>query len=393
MRRYDPAMTKPGRKACLRLTGLACCFLVGGCVAAPAPGDATASPPLTAKAGAPTPLPTGPDIREARLVSVVNGWALSDTALLATADSGQTWLAVTPEDVSATNIIGVFFMDVLHGWVVAADDTDRLALYGTIDGGHSWSAAALPGEFPDGVGAVSVAFIDPKDGWIEIALPSSSAESIGDLWGTQDGGQTWNHLTIPVGGPIEFLNLSDGWVAGGPLGGQLYRTVDGGQSWIKASVSLPAGYPDHQPWYTLPAFFGAEGVLPVNVFKNGGGPLAVAFYTTKDGGAAWTLGTAFTVADEGDFTPIGVSGPTDWVVASAREGLLVTQDSGHAVAALSPLGLTGGSLVDLDFASTSTGWAREQVSTCLSFKSDCSQKSLLSGTQDGGLTWVRLLTQ
>lgn len=101
------------------------------------------------------------------------------------------------------------------------------------DGGQSWTRSRLPLD----VYVWSLDFVDRNTGW---ALTSTG------LWGTVDGGSSWQHLSEPSPPlqAIDFVTAKVGWsiqslgaLVPDQSGGQLLRTADGGRTWQPVKVS------------------------------------------------------------------------------------------------------------------------------------------------------------
>lgn len=343
----------------------------------------------------------GPAVRSMQLLSSTQGWALTDAALKWTDDGGLTWTDITPPGIAASAIKGLFFLDTQHGWVVVSGSTDargaeEVLSFRSSDGGKTWASSPVGTANTESLGAQAyVHFADPQHGWVVVKLVSSSNFSIGELFGTADGGATWSKLSIPIGDPIRFTNPSDGWTAGGPAGDKLYVTRDGGVSWEAQSVSPPPGFEASYPVYELPAFAaGGVGVLPVTFAGN---PSGMAFYISRDGGRSWAFQTGIPSPQT---LHIGVGIPSDVVdsntwVAATRDGgrVFVTRGPGRTVQEIAPNGLPAG-LVDLDFAAGQVGWALVQTGECPpGLKTGCATISQLLKTNDGGQTWTILNPQ
>ena len=75
----------------------------------------------------------------------------------------------------------------------------------------------------------------------------------GTLWKTNDGGVTWNTLTIPPGNSRRMLLMLDAvndsiiWIAypGGSNGNRIFKSVDGGSTWLNLTTSLLDGESAH----------------------------------------------------------------------------------------------------------------------------------------------------
>ena len=66
-----------------------------------------------------------------------------------------------------------------------------------------------------------------------------------------------------------------------------------------------------------------------------------------------------------------------------------TADGGRTWASSSAVGLPGGS-ESLTIVDAQHGWALVGMNVCLNFKSDCSSRTGLYATTDGGSTWTQL---
>jgi photosystem II stability/assembly factor-like uncharacterized protein len=99
------------------------------------------------------------------------------------------------------------------------NETLKIYLYTTRDGGNSWQAHLLPVEQLSG----APLFIDAQNGWITDG---------GQLFNTRDGGQNWTVVgELPgtgVSGKLNFTSAQQGTFTDGQ---QIYITTDGGVTW------------------------------------------------------------------------------------------------------------------------------------------------------------------
>ena len=254
-------------------------------------------------------IPIGAEIplREAEPLPGGDGWALQGNRLLRRNGGTGLWAEITPPGV--TRIRGVTFADSARGFLVSAENDGTLTLHKTADGGQTWEAAPLPLPAVD-VGAVYLDFVDSQTGWITLKMVSSSNFSIGRLFATTDGGQTWEERSIPLGEPVTFEDARHGWVGGGPMGDAFYRTDDGGRTWTatderayRAAVMPQAEYLPANTVALAPEEAGTlwaltrrgmcSGYIPLRdgVPPDGRTPLPCALETrlwmTTDGGQSW----------------------------------------------------------------------------------------------------------
>ena len=334
-------------------------------------------------------------VESMHLLGNKSGWAAGQHQLFLTNDGGNRWNDITPASLQKGSIESVYFIDLLHGWVVSSmpqvdkGSGSRFLISRTDNGGISWKthAVALQGE--DGGEAVSMTFSDAQHGWVMLRLPSSSNFSFGRLLATNDGGSTWNVLSNPpVSGAITFVSPRIGWLSGGAGNATMYGTHDGGADWQRER--LPGLATPTSANYGLPAFSNAhDGSVPVISRQNGKSLLSV--YKTSDRGRTWQLGTATTLAN-GLLTPvvsITSDGGTVFVAQPGREGLSVFGQGQQAGSGLHTLGMllsASEAITKIDFSNSAEGWVLTASGQCSAGKSQCSQQTRLLATSDGGLS-------
>jgi hypothetical protein len=316
------------------------------------------------------------------------GWLLLDGRLFWTADDGASWKDVTP---AQGGIQAVTFIDGSSGRLIVADGEAPSLSYTlayTADGGESWGskALALPGldALPAPVTSIFMGWRDPQQGWLVFKLATGSNFSLGMLFVTADGGDTWAARSIPLGEPAYFVTEALGWVAGGPAGDQLYRTQDGGATWQRQEI-VPV--PAH---YGLPVFDNeSRGLLPLVSVE--GEALSAEFYATEDGGASWTQAGRVALEPE---TPPGVAPPlaipdaSGFLLAVPRSSRLARLENGQLSERSNTDGLAAG-LVELSMSSLDSGWGKWASGACTATESglNCSQEIRLLRTSDGGEHW------
>jgi hypothetical protein len=219
----------------------------------------TATPvPAATDTSAPTnpPLPVAasPSIHILDMLDINNGWALTDTGVVRTVDSGATWYDVTPAGLNGAPV-APFFQDAATAWLAAmgADPTSG-TLYHTTDGGATWTSVAVP------FGGGSLKFVDSMHGWELVGLSAGMSHEAVAIYQTSDGGNTWSKVftddpgtpgssdSLPLVGDkngITPLDAKRAWVTGAQPSDNfiyIYASEDGGTTWAHQDLSLPTGY-------------------------------------------------------------------------------------------------------------------------------------------------------
>src|ERR1019366_1949426 len=224
--------------------------------------------------------------------------------------------------------------------------------------------------------AENVDFVDPLDGWREVIEAMAGQVPLAR---TAAGGRTWSPVhdpaPWPAAGLLSFSDPDHGFIAdtlppnddfptiGNSLGdfSPLWSTSDGGTTWQQESTELPGSYATAQTYVDLPtAFENGDIVLPIALFE--ADATAVAFSTSSDRGASWTLASVEPTSSllrqgqaqwpsisnvvgglEGVFPSVSGAAPgTWWVVSGAWPGhpmVQVTSDSGASWTDLNSTGL------------------------------------------------------
>jgi photosystem II stability/assembly factor-like uncharacterized protein len=164
------------------------------------------------------------------------------------------------------------------------------------DGGKTWSEVTLPGYQGawGGDGGETLGppvFVDSSVGFVTVqASPAPNAPQVPtdtEVFGTKDGGRTWTHETLPAGfpasgssapawyGPDDFIDATN-WVAA--EGSTLFVTADG-KTWKSALGSgLPQG--------SFAALVFLDPANGFGLFKAADGS-GTFLYRTSDGGYEW----------------------------------------------------------------------------------------------------------
>lgn len=180
-------------------------------------------------------------------------------AIYRTKDGGQTWskLVESGKGFGLPGFkTGITFKDTLNGWATGRDASNNALLYVTHDGGNSWRPQTLP-DLPGAIGtaATSVSFLTTppvffgNTGLLPVQV-SGQIEANKPLHGTlfyvtNDGGNTWFSYwktqpaaLSPFGSDnLYIVNTQRAW-ASDSQSGIIYGTADGGKSWQKLSNSI-----------------------------------------------------------------------------------------------------------------------------------------------------------
>jgi photosystem II stability/assembly factor-like uncharacterized protein len=369
------------------------------------PSPARPTSPASGTSPPPTPLPPGPDVQAGSLVDPLHGWAVVDHRLWVTGDSGSTWRDATPPGgfaaADANFLLGVHFVDAQHGWV-AINETftsgsdpsyGRVDIWRTSDGGQAWTKAQLPkavrNQFGEIMPQVQLDFLDAGHGFAFLSGNSAKGRNDSDLFWTADGGRTWS-ADRPTGtgnagieGTVGFATAADGVIVNALHGNGIVVTHDGGRTWADATLDLPSGSAGAQLFFGQPVYFdGRSGLVSIDFQVDTSSVARV--YRTSDAGSSWTIAATL---------PTGVSAisfldPQRWIGFNGSE-VVRTVDGGQTWVRSPAVGPPGAPesflMADAQHGSVLVG-----MNVCLTFTSNCSSRTGLYATVDGGSTWAQL---
>ena len=334
------------------------------------------------------------------LLTANSGWVLLDQHLFWTPDAGQTWHEIGPSIPVGALIQDVEFRDAHTGWVLwtiaNSDSGAEFEFAYTVDDGSTWTIHPLSlfeaGEIASNAEKAEMGWFDMQTGWISVKQNSGSNFSIGVLFTTFDGGNTWSRSNLPVADKIYFRDPQIGWAVGGPTNDQLFETQNAGVSWkaIKPAdisegtqaVVYPPFSSDGQSLFVM-THLGEENSLNIYALENSSDewlPVGQVKLDVQPG----SLG--FSVLDAQNF-----------VAAVPGTRSMVRMTNGELDVLENKDGLSA-SIVELDMVSLDIGWAKSIDSSCVTTSSldhqadtvSCSSTTRLLQTTDGGINWQML---
>lgn len=205
----------------------------------------------------------------------ISGGPDQDGIARTTSDGGKTW---SEGDNSSGCLFGLEVIDAQTMWECNASN-----IRVTTDGGQTWSGRA------SGMGqpGCKISAVDAETAFV--VTPS-------ELVVTHDGGLTRETLPLPGDlqtskiAAISFRSQTDGAILDG--GGKLYGTTDGGQTWqslpsldMSKFGELALRTNKGQPYAAMRFFDARHGLLVLSLA--GGGANKVVALRTADGGQTW----------------------------------------------------------------------------------------------------------
>lgn len=329
-----------------------------------------------------------PEFTHLYMINELDGWAISENAILRTNDGGSTWYDVSfPGETNLGNVTSFSYLNFTEAWVLVPESQDPIhagTLYHTTDGGQTWGVAPVP--FEDG----KLDFVTSELGWMMANLGVGAGSMGVAIFQTADGGLAWNQVytndpnsplsgdSLPLGGlknNLVALDMQTAWVAGmiyAPDTIYLYKTTDDGKIWT--SQTLPS-VPEAQnseattdgPILLSDNYF----ILPVQFF---GDTMQTGIYFSANGGQTWEFATLLPRFGTVDFTS-----PSDGFYWSGND-FFVSEDGGQTWTQITSNLDFDENLILFDFVNNKTGWA-------VTYEDG---QTLLYKTVDGVANWVQL---
>ncbi len=327
------------------------------------------------------------------LLTANSGWILLGSQLFWTGDAGQTWEEIGPSIPLEASVQDVHFTDESTGWSLWTT-TDpgggaSVTLSQTADLGRTWTSRSLPlfepGEVASYVEKAEMGWLDPQTGWISVKQMSSSNFSLGVLFTTSDGGESWSRFDLPVADDVYFSDPQTGWAVGGPAGDQVFHTWDGGLTW---SGTRPLDIPEGaQATAYEPFAAGGHGLFVATAL---GGENHLQVYSS-DSTYEWSLFEQVRLDAPTGRIAVSILDPANFVATIPGSASIVRMMDGEVDTLKNDDGLSA-SIVELDMVSLDIGWARSVDSSCANvpLEEPCFSSTRVLQTTDGGITWQAL---
>lgn len=173
-------------------------------------------------------------------IDPMNGWMVGTTTsvdqintIFRTTDGGQTWnsqFTATTHNGNNVSFNAIHFSDALHGWAVGRDGN----IVNTNNGGISWNWVTIP-NMPSQSNSKAVYFLNATTGWISVGEEDNEGVGTQFVYATKDGGANWIQQSTPATNSIfslSFVDANHGWF-----------TSDNGQiaGFSQNSINITAG--------------------------------------------------------------------------------------------------------------------------------------------------------
>jgi|GEM_PF-1875743 len=165
----------------------------------------------------------------------------------------------------------------------------------TNDLGNTWHTYAVESS-ENMSGCKYLSFSSANDGWLAVSSGVALGTSYNFIFVTHDGGKTWSQIgnpndvyaRVPTGAgfadnQIGFMCFRYEFSDFEPA---VCRTLDGGNTWEKLSITLPEEYDAYHKTPLSPVFYGANGLLPIQL-SDSSGYSEIRYLSSSDYGMTW----------------------------------------------------------------------------------------------------------
>ena len=326
-------------------------------------------------------------LKDFQYISPDNGWVQVENQLYFTTDNGTSWKNITPTGNGLLR--SALFLNENQGFVITTKYTNSYSQHKlgyTENSGQDWTfhnivnySVSSPNYY---VEAVSPFFLNEQIGWVMLKIKTSSNFSVGKLFMTTNGGETWNSRSTPIGEPVYFIDQNIGFTSGGATKKELYRTTDGGITWNQITLESELNY------ISSPYFISqTQGFLPT--FQNSDDSTELVLFSTSDTGQTWSPAYSTSLADQPDYFP-PVSFTLD-KLHTLSPAQILSIDLLTFTPQTTPTP-PDQFLTKLKILPTGTGWAISSEVNCADpdNTSTCVTVTDLLNTNDHGQTWMKL---
>ena len=282
----------------------------------------TASPTLTLAGPAIAHLPAGQaiSIMNIQMLDPYSGWGIGGLNqardhVFRTQDGGMSWRDVTPPQPApaADDVVIAIgeFRDASSAWVAYGYEKVppplKSLIWYTHDGGATWQYSSIDTSIStENFKPWFIDFADALHGWLLVYLGAGMSHNYVALFGTTDGGLTWNTLVTPQDqneiqscskAGMVFSDALNGWLARECTGlfpaPHIMRTTDGGATWTRIEPPAPAGVPNLFTDYVCDMVSPnltstSSAILAMKCLSNADFTTQKDYiYFTTDGGSSW----------------------------------------------------------------------------------------------------------
>ena len=335
---------------------------------------------------------TGPvTLQDFQITSRDSGWIILGNNLFWTSTGGKTWENISP--ALDQTLRSVEFLDATTGFAITSkinsDQTIGYQLYYTNNQGVTWTSRKIisyPLTSPDAfVSSINISFLNPNQGWLVFQRLTSSNFSIGTLFRTSDGGNSWQNLPLPVAGELEFIDTQNGYLVGGTQNQVLYRTADSGNTWERYDSSQNV-----MSNATLPNFIAHELGEFISFQKRNNGTVLNVLGTT-DSGLKWENKTEVVISEnEWIYAPVS-SIPGEIKIITPNQVITYWQTSEMFEVEDRT---TRDNISKFDMIDNNYGWAVSYQMDCVESgdTQSCTPSQNFLKTQNGGISWSMVET-
>ena len=213
------------------------------------------------------------------LISEHELWLKSGSRLYYTQDGGNQWSEITPETGLIDPYLLISFPTSDLGFALYLTQTEtriELEIVKTSTQGAEWSLVLgdlqekINQQYYQPFGEIQMQWLDERNAMVLVKEFSSSNFSIGTLFVSKDGGESWSAKQVPIAEKFVFLDTQVGFMLNPSSSESLYRTLDGGESWSLFGLEMPQDFQENHIEVDLPLSTQDKRVfLPVNITAEG----------------------------------------------------------------------------------------------------------------------------